>query len=93
MRLVIRVDYGRGPLDVSIMPRAFIGYEKANKTKMSALANDGIGISDLAELAWRQLVIDETFTGPLAEFEDLLLDVEPVSEENPTSTGTEVSLD
>lgn len=79
MKLTIGVDYGNGPVEVTVSPFAVIGWEKDNRTKVSRLAADGIGYTDLADLAWRQLNLDGRFPGSLDEFERKLVTIEPVS--------------
>lgn len=85
MRITLGVDYGDGPTTVVVTPLAIIGYERANRTKLSKLASDGFGISDMADLAWRQLVIERRYTGTLDEFEGALIDVEVGPSDDPTS--------
>lgn len=79
MKLTIRVDFGQGPTEVTVSPYAVIGWEKEQRTKISKLASDGIGFSELAELAWRQLELENRYTGDLDSFERKLLVIEPVA--------------
>lgn len=79
MKLSIRVDLGDGPLEVNVSPYAVIGWEKEHRTKVSKLAQDGIGFADLSELAWRQLELEHRYTGDLDSFERKLVTIEPAS--------------
>lgn len=78
MKLSIRVDLGEGPLELVVSPYAVIGWEKEHRTKISRLASDGIGFSDLSELAWRQLELEGRYSGELDTFERKLTLIEPV---------------
>lgn len=79
MKLSIRVDYGQGPTEVTVSPYAVIAWEKEHRTKVSKLAQDGIGFSDLAELSWRQLDLENRFSGDLDSFERKLVSLEPIN--------------
>jgi len=84
VKLTIRVDLGEGPVEVAVSPFAIIGWEKENRTKVSRLASDGIGFGDLAELAWRQMTLENRVTGDLETFERQLGAIEPVNAPDPT---------
>lgn len=84
MRLALRVDLGSGPVDVLVSPLAIIGWERDNRTKISALAQDGIGMSDMADLAWRQLKAQGKYEGDFEQFAAALVDLDPVAEVDPT---------
>lgn len=79
MKLGISYDTGQGTQVVVAGPAAFIGWELSNSTKASRLATDGIGIADLSELAWRQLVIQDQGTPPLEVWRNSLLDITPTT--------------
>lgn len=79
MKLSIRVDVGDGPVDVTVSPFAIIGWEKEHRTKVSKLASDGVGYADLAELAWRQLTLENRYSGDLDSFERKLIVIEPIN--------------
>ena len=81
MKISMMVDYGNGPEKVTASPMAIIGWEKENRTKLSNLASEGIGVSDLAELAYKQLKLEGKAPGTLEEFERSLIDIDPVSED------------
>ena len=83
MKLVFKYDVGQGPQLITIGPAAMTFYERANKTKMSNLAQ-GIGMSDMCDLIWRQRKLEGAEDGPLDDFVARLLDVDPVGEEDPT---------
>lgn len=89
MKLGFKYDIGQGTKDITISPRAIIGYELDNRTKISRLV-DGIGISDMADLVWRQVVIDGTFSGSMTEFINVLVDINPDITPDPTSPDPEV---
>lgn len=84
MKLGIRVDIGEGATELIVSPYAIIGWEKEHNTKVSRLVADGIGFSDLAELSWRQLRLENRYSGDLDSFEKRLEVVEPYEVENPT---------
>ena len=83
MKLGISYDVGAGSQSVTVGPAAFIGWELANNTKASRLATEGIGIADLSELAWRQLVLADDTTPPLEVWRKSLKDISP-ADINPT---------
>lgn len=82
MKITVAVDYGKGLETVTASPMAIIGWEKENRTKISNLATNGIGVTDLADLAYRQLHLEGKFPGTLEEFERSLVDIDPVAEES-----------
>lgn len=84
MKLGIQYDTGAGPKTVVAGPFAFIEWEKANGTKASKLAQEGIGISDLSELAWRQLCEEQPDTPPLEVWRKSLVDIQPALVPDPT---------
>lgn len=85
MKLGFTFDQGSGPQTVTVGPAAIVGYELENRTKISKLAESGIGMSDMTELVWRQLQIEGRETGTLDEFRRSLVDVDPVAPPDPTS--------
>jgi hypothetical protein len=89
MKLGFKYDIGQGSKEITISPRAIIGYERENRTKISRLV-EGIGVSDMADLVWRQVKIDGTFSGTFDEFIDALLEVDPDFTPDPTSPDPEV---
>jgi hypothetical protein len=82
VKITVAVDYGKGSEIVTASPMAIIGWEKENGTKISNLASEGIGLSDLAELAYRQLKLEGKVTGTLDEFERSLIDLDPVMDDS-----------
>ena len=84
MKLTISYDVGEGVGVATISPYAVIGWEKEHRTKVSRLASDGIGFSDLAELTWRQLQLEGRYSGELDGFERKLVVIEPVNAPDPT---------
>ena len=84
MRMTFAVDYGQGVTEVDVSPKAIIGYEIANKTKISRIASDGFGLVDMSDLAWRQLTIEGRFAGDLEAFRSALRELDPVVVADPT---------
>jgi hypothetical protein len=84
MKLVIGIDRGEGLERVTTTPRAIIEWERKTKSKISSLAN-GIGLEDMALLAWYTIGAPGSFN----DFMDSLLDVEPLSDEDPNSPHQE----
>lgn len=89
MKLAFEIDRGQGAEIVTVGPAAIVGYELHNKTKVSRLAETGIGVTDMTELVWRQLEIDGNDPGTLDVFRRSLVDIDPVAVENPTPPGEE----
>lgn len=88
MRLVFRYQLRGGePESVTVEPFAIIGYEREHRTKIQSLARDGVGLGDMAELVWRQLTADGTYTGDLDAFERAIVDVGPPEEPPPDPTS------
>ena len=80
MQLTMEVTTSTGRQRVSIRPKAIVGWELKNNKKISELAQ-GIGMSDMAWLAWRQLTDQDSITASYDEWLDTLEDVEPVVED------------
>lgn len=88
MRLVFRYQLRGGePASVTVEPFAIIGYEREHRTKIQSLARDGVGLGDMAELVWRQLTADGTYTDTLDAFERAIVDVGPPEEPPPDPTS------
>lgn len=79
MQLKMNVTTDSGSEVVSIRPKAIVGWELKNGRKISDLAN-GIGMSDMAWLAWRQLA-DNGQTAPFDDWLGTVVDVEPIVED------------
>lgn len=75
MKLHVAITRGGSTEHVTVGPMAIIAWEKDTGQKISGLASTGIGLSDLADLSWRQLKLQgkapEKFDDFLAELEDL----------------------
>ena len=84
MRMTFAVDYGSGVTEVEVSPKAVIGYEIANKTKISRIASEGFGLVDMSDLVWRQLTIEGRYTGDLDAFRSSLRELDPVVVGDPT---------
>lgn len=84
MRLRFAYNLGNGSETVTAGPMAIVGYEIENRTKVSRLAADGIGLVDMTDLAYRQLVLEGRYTGTLDEFRTALVDIDPVEVDDPT---------
>lgn len=77
MKLVIGIDRGQGLEKISTTPRAIIEWERKTKSKISDLSK-GIGLEDMAMLAWFSLGSPGSFN----DFMESLADVEPLADEN-----------
>ena len=84
MRVVIRYDVGDGPQERRIGPQALVGWELATKQRMSDLAN-GFGVGDMATMLYEQMRADGDAPPTRAALLQMLVDVEPVKPEDPTS--------
>ena len=73
---------------VAIRPRAIVGWELKHGKKISDLAN-GIGVSDMSWLAWKQLQDELSTTMSYDDWLESLIDIEPQVEENPTVPAEE----
>lgn len=76
MKLTVSVDRGAGPTEVKVSPLAFIGWERLSGRKMSELAQGGLGMLDLAQLAMEQqrlegVEVPDTVELYLADVEEL----------------------
>lgn len=85
MRMTFAYDLGHGVETVEVGPMAIIGWESENRTKVSRLAETGFGITDMTDLAWRQLRLENRTDLDLDGFRRGLRDIDPVVDENPTS--------
>lgn len=83
MRLTFTIDRGAGPELVTVGPAAQVAYEVENRTKISRLA-DGIGIGDMTDLAYRQLVVEGRVECDLDTFRRQLVDIDPTDASDPT---------
>jgi hypothetical protein len=83
MKMTFRYDDGTGIQTVTAGPMAIVGYETANKTKISRLT-DGIGVVDMTDLAWRQLRLEGRTTLDLDAWRETLVDIDPIAAEDPT---------
>ena len=87
--LGIRVTTADGTHEVRTRPWTIRQWEVKNKTKLSRIESDGIGIDDYLWLCWRQLSDDGTVQIPFEVWGptvvDLDLDVEDTG--RPTSPG------
>lgn len=83
MILTLEFDRGAGAEQVRVGPMAQVAYEVENRTKISRLV-DGIGVVDMTDLAYRQLVVEGRAPGTLQEFRSSLLDINPVDAADPS---------
>lgn len=58
MRLAFTIDRGTGPQVVRITPAGIIEWERANGTRLARVFRDGLGVVDMAGLAYAQLRYD-----------------------------------
>lgn len=84
MRLTLRLETAAGEQTVVVGPMAICGWEQEHRTKVSKLAETGIGMTDMTELAWRQLKLEGKDVGELDAWRATLLDMDPVVDD-PTS--------
>ena len=84
MRLEFTYDKGNGIETTVVGPMAIIGYEQENRTKISKLAESGIGMGDMTELVWRQRKLEGHESESLEEFRLALVDIDPVPIDDPT---------
>jgi hypothetical protein len=52
MKLTLKVDIGEGPFEVQTNLYVIVAWERKFKSKASNLANGGVGIEDLAFMAY-----------------------------------------
>jgi hypothetical protein len=83
MRMTFAYDLGNGVEHVEVGPMAIIGYETDNRTKISRLAAEGFGITDMTDLAWRQLRLENRTGLDLDGFRGALRDIDPVVDTDP----------
>jgi hypothetical protein len=75
---------GNPPVPVVVTPAAWIRWERRNKSKVSNMERDGIGMEDMAYLAYESLPGD----GRPATFDEYvvtLVEISPGAPERPTS--------
>ena len=77
MQLKMGIKTTSGATEVTIRPKAIVGWELKNGRKISELAQ-GIGMSDMSWLAWRQLTDEGSTSASFDDWLDELLDVEPI---------------
>lgn len=87
MLLKVKFDRGNGDEEVTISPRAQIGWELKTGGKISQLTQ-GIGIRDMVIMVMEQLKAQgETVPNTPEKFADDLVDINPIApddEEGPT---------
>lgn len=74
---------GRPPRPVTVTPAAWVRWERKFKTKIGNLERDGIGVEDMAYLAYESMTADDrpaTFDSFVAE----LVEITPGAAERPT---------
>ncbi len=84
MRMTFALDLGNGVENVEVGPMAIIGWETENRTKVSRLAQEGFGITDMTDLSWRQLRLENRTELDLDGFRKALRDIDPVIDMDPT---------
>ena len=77
MQLTMQVTTTTGKQKIKIRPKAIVGWELKNNKKISELGQ-GIGMSDMAWLAWRQLTDQGSISVTYDEYLDTLEEVEPI---------------
>lgn len=91
MKLSFTYDRGQGEESTTVGPMAIVGFELENKTKISRLADTGIGMGDMTDLVFRQLELEGRVTGTLDEFRRSLIDIDPIAPDDPTRLREEAS--
>lgn len=84
MRMTFSIDTGEGRRLVEVGPMAITEWELEHRTKISRLSVDGIGVSDMTELVWRQLKLDGDQPGTLDSWRRSLRDIDPEATGDPT---------
>lgn len=93
MKLKLSVDIGEGPFEVTTTLFSVVEWERKMKRRASTIATEGIGVEDLAFLAYAtikakgEIVLPATFD----DFVKKLVDIDVVEETppNPTKTATD----
>jgi hypothetical protein len=75
--MTFKIDNGSGEQIVTVGPMAIVAWEQENRTKVSRLVEDGIGVSDMTDLVYRQLKLEGKPLGTLDEWRASLLDIDP----------------
>ena len=88
MKLTLKVDIGEGPFEVQTNLYVIVAWERKFKSKASNLANGGVGIEDLAFMAFESCKISGISGLPVAldDFIKRLVTLEVVDNDpaNPT---------
>lgn len=74
------------PTSVVVTPAAWIRWERLTKSKIGNLERDGLGLEDMARLAYESLPRD-TRPATFDAFVDSLSAIEPGAPERPTNPG------
>lgn len=85
MQLSLIVTTADGsPTSVVVTPAAWIRWERLTKSKIGNLERDGLGLEDMARLAYESLPRDSR-PGTFDAFVDSLTAIEPGPTANPTN--------
>lgn len=77
MRVSLKFDRGDGPEELPIGPQAMVAWELKTKSKISKIADDGLGVDDLVTMLWEQLRVDGSAPTSRADLLASLVDIEP----------------
>jgi len=80
MQLKMKIQMTSGSELVAVRPKAIVGWELKHQRKISELAQ-GIGMSDMAWLSWRQLTDQGSTSASFDEWLDGVVDIEPIVED------------
>lgn len=83
MRMTFKIQDSAGPQVITVGPMAIVAWEQENRTKVSRLVEDGIGVSDMTDLVYRQLKLEGKALGTLDEWRATLIDIDPEATPDP----------
>ena len=88
MQLTLQIDLGNGPVIVKTNLMVIVNWERKYKRKASEISNSGIGVEDLAFMAYEAAKIAGIGQIPLMldDFIKQLVSLEVVDGENPNPT-------
>ena len=90
MKLTLNVDIGEGPFEVQTNLYVIVAWERKFKSKASNLANGGVGIEDLAFMAYESSkVAGITVPVVLDDFIKRLVTLEVVDNDSANPTQAE----
>jgi hypothetical protein len=95
VKLHVDIDRGNGRETITILPIAFVAWERHTKSKVSQLEQTGAGIDDLAFMAYAQLKAQRLLGDEPPSYDtflETLEDIEPTADqEDPHQPGEDRS--